>query len=183
MQGNIFQERTSQKKQQQNQFYLSQAKVQLLWICCNWKLSVNVGHLLSQHQQGSVMSELKTGIQEGSEKYQHFSIREQNYKHYIDDQHDEFSLQKTQTSKQYNYKAKQCRRLKVSVLKEVKQGLAWQYQFQCMNCAFVTMYMCIKSGNLFLAGISLDISKQVYCHKGLSHNPCQNSMELIYGLF
>ena len=129
------------------------------------------------------MSELKTGIQEGSEKYQQFSIREQNYKHYIDDQHDEFSLQKTQTSKQYIYKAKQCRRLKVSVLKEVKQGLAWQYQFQCMNCAFVTMYMCIKSGNLFLAGISLDISKQVYCHKGLSHNPCENSMELIYGLF
>ena len=91
------------------------------------------------------MSELKTGIQEGSEKYQHFSIREQNYKHYTDDQHDEFSLQKTQTSKQYNYKAKQCCRLKVPVLKEVKQGLAWQYQFQCMTCAFITMYMCIKS--------------------------------------
>ena len=31
-----------------------------------------------------------------------------------------------------------CQRLNLAVLKEVKQGLAWQYQFRCKSCAFVS---------------------------------------------
>ena len=31
-----------------------------------------------------------------------------------------------------------CQRLNVAVVKEVKQGLAWQYQFRCKSCAFVS---------------------------------------------
>ena len=41
--------------------------------------------------------------------------------------------------------------LKVAVLKEIKQGLAWQYQFLCKNCTFASdLYTLDKNGAVTL---------------------------------
>ena len=88
--------------------------------------------------------EQKTTAEKDSEKYQCFTIRNRIVnitkmidmmnslykKHRLHSRYNKYRLRnRTQTS---------CQRLNLAVLKEVKQGLAWQYQFRCKSCAFVS---------------------------------------------